>query len=377
MLKVHFLSARPLVPPARHSPVMGKAIEAEKRDAERELASLPKKQRTAGRIEVAVAQQRILAGKYGKFTPQTNRVAAAAEDMGLSGRSKQTLRELLHVGDPTTRTLEKCFARVDAPENEPRQEPLNAQEPWLGSAPSALVREITNQFWRELSYIHVEPAESAIHPMTEVEHASLQIHLQHNSGNVYTLPFTYTRTSQEFHSMLDRIDQYLTTSVFTDASFEEEPSTSLLCAIAAEPAVAERLRYQLFINKLQDREGTAPSSTSGSRGLVIDFWCYGSSKARQVAQLMTDSGLLCRTLFASNQLPDACGYNSTKWACMLHALGVGRFHQLTLQEASVVLQPEFIAEQNVKLGYGHSTEAVWLGWGGLFGREGLRACMSA
>ena len=46
---------------------------------------------------------------------------------------------------------------------------------------------------------------------------------------------------------------------------------------------------------------------------------------------------------------------------MLHARGPDMFHQLTLEDASVVLQPEFIAQQNIRLGYGPSTEAVWLG----------------
>ena len=227
---------------------MGKVTEAEKRDAERQLASLPKKQRTAARIEVAVAQQRILAGKYGKFTPQTNRVAAAAEDMGLSGRSKQVLREQL-LGEPETRTLDKFFDRVDAPAKDSRQEPLNAQEPCAATAPSNLVREITDTFFDELAYIYVKPAKISISPTSGVQHdEDAQIHLQHMCGNVYTLPFTYsgasTAIAQNFQSLLDRIDRYLTTSVFTDAFFDEDPSTSRLSALAAEPAVAERLRHE-------------------------------------------------------------------------------------------------------------------------------------
>ena len=46
---------------------------------------------------------------------------------------------------------------------------------------------------------------------------------------------------------------------------------------------------------------------------------------------------------------------------MLHELGPERFLTLTRQQASAVLQPTFIAEQNIKLGYGRTAVARWLG----------------
>jgi len=46
---------------------------------------------------------------------------------------------------------------------------------------------------------------------------------------------------------------------------------------------------------------------------------------------------------------------------MLYDLGPERFHAFTREQASVVLRPDFIAQQNVKLGRSSSTEAVWLG----------------
>jgi hypothetical protein len=95
---------------------MSPATEEEKRAVAQEIEKLPKKQRTSARVEVAVAKRRILAGRYGKFTPETNRVSQAAEDMGLNQRHKQTLRELLH--DQPTRTLEAFFARVDDPQQD-------------------------------------------------------------------------------------------------------------------------------------------------------------------------------------------------------------------------------------------------------------------
>ena len=67
---------------------------------------------------------------------------------------------------------------------------------------------------------------------------------------------------------------------------------------------------------------------AGSRSLIIDFFGNGSAAARQVTQIMRDAGLSCRTLFSSEQLDDACGYNCAKWACMLHALGE-TFHTFT------------------------------------------------
>lgn len=75
------------------------ATEAEKRKATDALQYLPKKQRTPARIEVTVAQQRIVDGRYGAYTPQTNRVSEAAHDMGLNKRHMQTLRELLREAD--------------------------------------------------------------------------------------------------------------------------------------------------------------------------------------------------------------------------------------------------------------------------------------
>ena len=98
---------------------------------------------------------------------------------------------------------------------------------------------------------------------------------------------------------------------------------------------------------------------SGSRALVIDF--AHSDRARSAAQLLRRAGLSCRTLFSNSQLTDSCGYNSAKWACMLRELGSEHFYEFTREQASVVLQPSFIAEQNVKLGYGHSTDAQRLG----------------
>jgi hypothetical protein len=110
-----------------------------------------------------------------------------------------------------------------------------------------------------------------------------------------------------------------------------------------------------------EREQQAQWEASGSRAVLLDFYSGGSPQAHQAAQIMRDAGVACRTLFASCQQTDSCGYNGSKWACMLRALGPERFYSFTHEQASVVLQPSFIAEQNVKLGYGHSTAARWLG----------------
>jgi hypothetical protein len=110
-----------------------------------------------------------------------------------------------------------------------------------------------------------------------------------------------------------------------------------------------------------EREEQEHTEVSGSRAVLLDFYGGGSPQAHQAAQIMRDAGVSCRTLFASCQQTDSCGYNGSKWACMLWALGPERFYEFTREQASVVLQPAFIAEQNVKLGYGHSTEARWLG----------------
>ena len=45
---------------------------------------------------------------------------------------------------------------------------------------------------------------------------------------------------------------------------------------------------------------------------------------------------------------------------MLYDLRPEHFHTLRHERACVVLQPGFIMEQNVKLGYSHSMEARWL-----------------
>lgn len=42
---------------------------------------------------------------------------------------------------------------------------------------------------------------------------------------------------------------------------------------------------------------------------------------------------------------------------MLRGLGAERFHTLTREQACVVLQPSFIAQQNLMLGYDFTTEA--------------------
>ena len=99
---------------------------------------------------------------------------------------------------------------------------------------------------------------------------------------------------------------------------------------------------------------------SGNRALLIDFYGNGSAQAHQAAAIMRDAGVSCRTLFSRAQLADSCGYNSAKWACMLHEMGPERFHGLTHEQASVVLEPAFIEEQNTKLGLSGVTEAKWL-----------------
>ena len=115
----------------------------------------------------------------------------------------------------------------------------------------------------------------------------------------------------------------------------------------------------LLAKGLAEFEASRPyEAPTGRRCLVIDF--FDSAKAHQAAGMMSDSGFACRTLFSRSQLADSCGYNSAKWACMLHALGPEHFHGLTREQANVVLQPAFIAEQNQKLGYSGET-AVWLG----------------
>ena len=111
----------------------------------------------------------------------------------------------------------------------------------------------------------------------------------------------------------------------------------------------------------EDAEADATGPTGSPRGsaFVIDF-SNCSSRSRDTAQFLRDEGLTCRTLFSNNQLSNSCGYNSAKWACMLRELGSERFLTLTREQASVVLQPAFIVQQNMRLGYGSTTEAEWL-----------------
>ena len=75
---------------------------------------------------------------------------------------------------------------------------------------------------------------------------------------------------------------------------------------------------------------------------------------------MRGAGLSCRTLFSNTQLGSSCGYNGAKWACMLYGLGRDRFHAFSWEQAQVVLQSDLIAEQNIALGYGNTTQAHWL-----------------
>jgi hypothetical protein len=139
------------------------------------------------------------------------------------------------------------------------------------------------------------------------------------------------------------------------------PARGLAQQRRREQEEQERYEHERCEREQWEREQQAREEAPGSRAVLLDFYNGGSPQAHQVARIMRDAGVSCRTLFASCQQTDSCGYNGSKWACMLWALGPEIFYEFTHEQASMVLQPSFIAEQNVKLGYGHSTVARWLG----------------
>ena len=80
-------------------------------------------------------------------------------------------------------------------------------------------------------------------------------------------------------------------------------------------------------------------------GLTVDLFDGGYTYPEFV---MSSAGLRCKGVLGDCQLTNSCGYNCAEWACMIRALGTD-FHTFTFDEASVVLDPTFIARRNAQL----------------------------
>ena len=369
---------------------------AEKREAAAYLSSSFKRQRvTEPSIATEVARRRIHRGQYGQVTPENDRVREAADDLGLSSRQQKALREKLREPMPVC-TLDRFFERVDTPQHQQAVEPA---EPSLSSAVERM----------GVSHQRLLVGKEWLRANTPVLLQDYELH----EGLDISSPFE--DSDEEYSGELVRMFSVYTTSdgrIATDADWDTgcplhtggcmilgtvhyspPPSHGESDATAPENIRREQAALQEFaldvtrgagwapvpIHQLEqeqeqdrqereqrereqcEREEQEHTEVSGGRAVLLDFYCGGSPQAHQAAQIMRDAGVSCRTLFASCQQTDSCGYNGSKWACMLWALGPERFYSFTHEQASVVLQPSFIAEQNVKLGYGHSTAARWLG----------------
>ena len=356
----------------------------EKLEAEKCLRLSGSKQRiTQPAIATEVARRRILCGDYGS-------VEAAGDDLGLSKRQRDELRKQLRESMPV-RMLDGFFARADA-------------APALRWTPSPFAKLILEDVAEELApgqpfavqLVAVRAAVDAALPpsakrwkLEEDRKYIDQCRERGEWGGGWRVPEPpgydiCERCSKELVPLWLEYDGFW-------CNFCEEP----LCKNQLHFGCREcdfHMCHECSVHEVEwSKRGNAQPcgrplgsgverpcelspepedvvfdvggdvAVSGSRALILDFFGNGTSQARQATQIMRDAGFACRTLFASCQQRNSCGYNAAKWACQLWAHGKDKFHQFTLQEASEVLQPSFIAEQNVKLGYGYSIEARWLG----------------
>lgn len=107
----------------------------------------------------------------------------------------------------------------------------------------------------------------------------------------------------------------------------------------------------------RDLEDTLEGSRRTGEFIVIDF--LGTVQAHDAMSHMTNAGLAGRGILRYDQLPNACGYNSAAWSCMLRELGPN-FHSLSEDNALAVNNPEMIKAINFKLGKGPTAVADWL-----------------
>jgi hypothetical protein len=104
--------------------------EAELQQAEQHLRSSSsarkRKRVTQPALVTEVARRRILRGVYGEFTPSQNRVSEAGDDLHLSERQKQVLRQQLREEAMPVRTLNSFFDRVASPDTaaQPAAQPV-------------------------------------------------------------------------------------------------------------------------------------------------------------------------------------------------------------------------------------------------------------
>ena len=375
---------------------------AEKLEAEQSLRSSGKKQRISQpAVATEVARRRILRGDYGELTPNNNHIKAAGDDLSLSDRQRKELRKQLLEAMPV-RTLDNWFATTDATRLDatPLPPPIQslqvyaermaarraemdvARPPTFNWSFQEWIRrradEEIEQIYREqgASAFFAEKAEQAIQDEAwydgiercgSCHEALVPMWLEYDG--FWCNDCGETLCKHQLYLSCDKCDYDLCheSSLWHNIQWSvrgNAPARGLAQQQRREQEEQERCERERCEREQWEREQRVcveVDVVSGSRAVLLDFYAGGSPQARQAAQIMRDTGVSCRTLFASCQQTDSCGYNGSTWACMLWALGPERFYDITREQASMVLQPSFIAEQNVKLGYGHSTVARWLG----------------
>ena len=393
---------------ARPTPSMPPVTQAERRVAATHLSSSgsKKKRVTEPAVVTEVARRRILRGDYGPRTPSNNRVKEAGDDLGLSERQRKELSRQLKGEPMPVSTLDSLFAQVD--DSAATQSPDAAM-----TRKAQRIEELTQHYTEKADPLDTDPWEAPARrargcyaaEKLGVAHKQMLLGDDWLRANVPTLIEEAERRGTTFvefigcNSPVEMDDEGEDSGHFRRCmglwvnptcmwpetilySCPPSPAESVSAqeqrrvrhSLREEKALLEferDLRHEREAREVEQRESeqweheqrvcVEVDMVSGRRAVLLDFYAGGSPQARQAAQIMRDAGVSCRTLFASSQQTDSCAYNGSKWACMLWALGPERFYQFTREQACVVLQPSFIAEQNVKLGYGHSTVARWLG----------------
>ena len=117
-------------------------------------------------------------------------------------------------------------------------------------------------------------------------------------------------------------------------------------------------KAKAFCGGADECQTQEPKERRAGRCLVVDF--LSSPQSAMVAREMEMAGLTCNRLFATTQLPDACGYLGASWACRARILG-NDFDQMTMDDAEIYNDPDQIWRQNEILElYASQTNAEWL-----------------
>lgn len=318
---------------------------AEKREAAGYISTYSKKQRISEpAITIEVARRRIKRGHYGEVTPNNDRVKEACNDLGLSKSQQKDLRRKL--GDPMlVCTLDIHFATVDGADS------ISHMTDDYQVDPTPI------RGWpRSLSFL-ISGADAA--DRNAAKRALVQRHerrmLSWTEGTADVQARQAAAVERNLHAELCGEAGYgaphcgcffCSKADWWVPAFAPDRDGCVHCSFWCED---EEVGEEEMDEEME--EGIIVGEMAGdtlNKGFILDFGGWGDFCL--AIQRTMEVEMRCRSaLLTSNQLPSSCGYVCMKGACMLreHSLD---FYHLSLEEASVVLQPSFIAEQNSKLG---------------------------